>query len=522
MTCEQHQLNETLFKQLEYIYPLDDKQKLLERYKSIKDNNEKIIETYFKNVAKYESYNFPAFRNYNLSFQNKIRKNSLHCAETGAIDFFEILSKLINDQSIHEILSIEVITLLFENPSINKQRLNLAGLELFKKLTKKFMGYSPNQIIQFYLIITSENINDKIFSFISNIEYLLSLEIDSEKLPKNFFNSSLIDDLIINDSQIKKMSFNCFKMMGDIYKILGQKYIKEINGQKFQSKILISQVDDKTIHEKNIEEFRNFLLKLMTEFRKLDLINEYEDIYVNKQVLEFLIENNKFDYSENLNILSLMKKKLPEISFDVKLIWNILKPEIFTLNSNHYKQIVYNVKNLYFIINSEQSKDKLNFINTDLVNGLIEANCFVSMEKLNELIKLNRFLSSKNNLMADLNTIKNFFKCNITETTLDIDELVQQVISKNAESSAKINLDTERVSLNVQLRESNLEEKSTNKILFYNNEVTILIDLNEQKEKKLKKFNRKFYFDFIFNLKFLGFVLIIFSISYLVNYMINL
>lgn len=525
MTHQQHQLTETLLKKLEYIYPLDDRQKLIEKTESFrKDSDKKKIEAYFKNVAKYESLKFPAFRNYNLSFQDKIRNNIKNFAETDALDFFQILSEQINDQNINEALNIEVITFLFENINIKKQSLkNLTGLQLFKKLVQKFIGYSPNQAIQFNLMIPSNEKKDEAPSKIyrSNIEYLLSFEINSEKFPKNFFNSSMIDDLIINDSQIKKMSSNCIKIIGDIYEILGPNYINEINGKEFQSKILISQVDDKSIHEKNVEEFRNFLIKLMSEFRKLELISEHENIYVNKQILEYLIENNKFDFTENLNILSLMKKNLTGIGFNLKLIWNILKPEIFTPNLNQYQQIIYNVKNLYHFINSGKSKDELIFINTDLVNGLIEADCFVNMDKLSEVIELNRILSSQNNLMADLNTIRNFFKSNITETSLNIDEIVQQDISKNTEPSAEVNLNTEIVSSNVQLKDSELEEISTNKILYNKNEVTILLDSNKLEENENTKLKKSCFFDFKIILKILGF-LFIFLIFNLIFGFLNL
>ncbi|RNA01506.1 hypothetical protein BpHYR1_049051 [Brachionus plicatilis] len=526
MVDHQYQLTESLYNQLNYIYPFENVQKLKERFDSVKQNSdEKSIETRFKNVKEYESLNFPDFNLYNSSYQKIIRNNSPFSSDTSALDFFKILSKQINDRNLNKLISIEIITYLFENANINIQMLDPRGLLVIKKLAQKFAGFSPNQVIQFYLLMPPDNQNDQIYpniSYKSNIEYLLSFDLSSLTFPQNFFNSSLIDDLIINDSShVKKLSAKCFRYLNEIYQILGEVYRYEVNSKQFQTKILVSQVEDKSIHEKNIEEFKVFLSDLISELRRLDLISESQSLYVNKQVLEYLIVDFKFDYFQNLNTLYLMKKSLNGIKYNTKLVWSILKPEIFSSSPEETKRIVHNVQQFSNFIDSVKIIDTLKLINTDLVRGLIEAERLVSVEQLNAVIRLNRILISQDSQLADLKTIKNFFKINITEASLNVEELLEQTYSRNVDLSATQTLDTEQISLDVEIRDSEFEKSLSTKALFDNDDVTILIGSNEHKEYNIRKPRKKYTKDKEYIIKVFELIIITLSVLYLLYYVIN-
>lgn len=527
MTLDQNRSAEILYTQLKYIYPFEEEHKIKERYDSVKHNSdEKSVEARYKNVKEYESLNFPSYSLYNSYFQKIIRNNSAHGTSTSALDFFRILSKQINDFSLNEILSIELITYLFDKTDINKQVLDPKGVQTLKKLVYKFPGYSPNPTIQFYLLLPSDNENDQKFSKISynsNIEYLLSFELNSIKLPHKCFNSSLIDDLIIFDSDyIKKVSAKCLKMIGQIHEILGGAYLYEINGKQFQSKIIISQFEDKSMHEKYIQEFIAFLNELMVELRRSDLINESENLYVNRQVLDFLISDFKFDYKENLNFLYFMKQNLSRLRFNTKLIWSILKPEIYVTCLDEKKILIQNVKNLKNLLDSVKVKENLNLINTDFVNGLIEAECHVDIEQFNSIIRSNSILLSKKNQMVDLKTIKKIFKSKTYETTLDIDEIVDNSLVKNdADLSTHDTLDTDKISCDIDLRDSELEKSVSTKAMFNNDQVTILIDSTKQKNQVKKSQLQIRSYDFEYLMKIIEFILVVFSLFYVFYYLIN-
>lgn len=421
-------LNEKVDKK-ELIYYLNSKPSTNDLY-----NNRKKIEEIQKNLE---------------AFQNNIYKviggNTQQRADI--VDLKNILQKKANLEDVAEALELKadqenVITFLNEIKESLKNKADKSELMNINEEIKNI-----NEELKNNVEIFKEGINN-------NINDLMK-------------NKSDINDFKLISDAFQDMKSNMTQRIDDIDNDL-DRLIENIKAQFQSTNILISNVDNKKVENKEIEEINNILLKKLDEDKFNNLFNQFKDNIFDT------INSFKKDYLTNIKIFeNKIDEKNEALTQDYNSIINELNSQNNSINefmNNEREEINTINKKLESIINNynAQNNSSILKIKDDLKKLNININ-----EKINKKLDEEKFDLYLLNIKKEINS-----KVSLFNTKKNNEELMSTVEQKlnNLSSNIKKELDGKISMSDIQ---SSLDNKADLSLL---KDKISLIDFNNLKE----------------------------------------
>ena len=338
-----------------------------------------------------------------------------------------------------------------------------------------------------YINELKENLNNKADKReISNINKELKnnvnkedLELFKEEINNNINeimkNKSDINDFKLISDAFQDMKLNLTQRIDDIDSDL-DRLIDNIKAQFQSTNILISNIDNKKVENKDIEEMNNLLFKKLDEdkFNSLfgqlkdnifDTINSFkEDYLTNIKFFENKLEDKKEAFNQEYNSiigeLNKQNNSINDFMNNEKEEINLINQKIETIINN------FDIENNSF---SQRINDELKKLNINM------------SEKINKKLDEQKFDSFVSNIKKEMNSKVSLF--NSKKSNEEIINSIEQKINylsdnlKN-ELNSKMNISDIQ-----QILDNKLKDKIS--LIDYNNLKECLNDINYELKQKL-------------------------------------
>ena len=304
-----------------------------------------------------------------------------------------------------------------------------------------------------------------------NEEIMNNVEIFKEGINNNISdlmkNKSDVNDFKLISDAFQDMKSSMTQRIDDIDNDL-DRLIENIKTQFQSTNILISNVENKKVENKDIEEMNNIILKKLDEDKFNNLFNQFKDnIYET-------INSFKKDYLTNIKIFeNKLDDKNENLALDYNSILNELNSQNNSINEfmNNEKEEINSInKKLESIINNYNSQNNTSIvkIKDDLKKISININ-----EKINKKLDEEKFDLYLLNLKKEINSKVSLFntKKNNEELMIAIDQKLN-----NLSNNIKKELDSK---INMSDIQSYLDNKADISLL---KDKISLIDFNNLKE----------------------------------------
>ena len=375
------------FHKFDYIKEINDKEKLIKSYRSLKKIPKRIKKINFEEKNNSNIFNTSSPKttiNYKLNLNDKF-DNIINRLKS---DYNESLNlkNIPNYQSIKfknkYIAKFGLFSEHYEKFKLKSENISDLNKNNFDKNIEKIITCIKNQSsLLFNSIIDLEK--DEIQELITNmVEYNTSIyklfnifldEINTKTENNNMFsriNRDFETEINLNNLEIEKLK-----------SILNNKKIKKLYANKEKAEEQIEQAKFEFLKEKN--DYKIIIFELTKEIQNL-----YKMLNRNKEYYDFFIKDEEIIKQQKIEIKEMKKKHFEEI--------NLLKGEILN-DKNVINELNKKIEELNIEIKESEKKEKININHKIQIKNLISQNMKIFENYLMVKEELNSFLYIRNN-----------------------------------------------------------------------------------------------------------------------------
>ena len=375
------------FHKFDYIKEINDKEKLIKSYRSLKKIPKRIKKINFEEKNNSNIFNTSSPKttiNYKLNLNDKF-DNIINRLKS---DYNESLNlkNIPNYQSIKfknkYIAKFGLFSEHYEKFKLKFENISDLNKNNFDKNIEKIITCIKNQSsLLFNSIIDLEK--DEIQELITNMdEYNTSIyklfniflyEINTKTENNNIFsriNRDFETEINLNNLEIEKLK-----------SIVNNQKIKKLYANKEKAEEQIEQAKFEFLKEKN--DYKIIIFELTKEIQNL-----YKMLNKNKEYYDFFIKDEEIIKQQKIEIKEMKKKHFEEI--------NLLKGEILN-DKNVINELNKKIEELNIEIKESEKKEKININHKIQIKNLISQNMKILENYLMVKEELNSFLYIRNN-----------------------------------------------------------------------------------------------------------------------------